>query len=118
MIVSFAVVAMAGLAFRTWKHSVVLFVCEVGRYFNPAAGVYSARKQYQPGAVGDIAFDIASPLPSTTLSCPASAPPVAQFAADPVGPQRKKSTVPSGTPFVPERCAVSVTLPAPMTIDG
>ena len=42
---SVADVAIDGVALATVKHSVVVFVWLVGRYLEPVAGVYSARKQ-------------------------------------------------------------------------
>ena len=48
----FGVLTIWTSAGMTRKHSVVSLVCSPARYSEPSAGVYSARKQYQPSAVG------------------------------------------------------------------
>src|SRR5690348_14977949 len=75
-------VAMPGCFLSTTKHSVVVFVCVPARYLEPAAGVYSTRKQYSPTAVGVYASDVAAPLESV-LVAPTLVPPVVQSGVEP-----------------------------------
>src|SRR6478735_390918 len=83
---SFGVLTIWTSAGMTRTHSVVALVWEASRYLEPALGVYSARKQYQPMALGVNAVESASPLTSV-MSLPVWVPPVEQAVALWVGPQ-------------------------------
>src|SRR6185312_9980754 len=80
------------------------------RYSEPVAGVYSARKQYQPSALGVNSADVALSLAIETVP-PTGSPPLVQSGLEPLapGPQTKKSTLPATVPFEPLNVATSTT---------
>lgn len=67
------------------KHSVVVLVWLPTEYWAVASGLYSARKQYVPSAVGVNADEVAVPALTATAP-PTWVPPVAQFGGDPTAP--------------------------------
>ncbi len=84
--------------------------------------MYSARKQYQPGAVFDTADELTVAglsEPDRGTAEPTASPPVEHEVGACVGPQRKNETLPVGfgavpTSAVPVMTALSVTdVPGP-----
>src|SRR5205814_1924235 len=91
----------------TTKHSVVEFVWLPGRYFEPAAGVYSIRKQYVAMLAGVKASEVA--VPPASVFVPRLVPPVEQSGVEFASKQVKNSTVPVAVPLLPVIVTVSVT---------
>src|SRR5687767_8204832 len=91
----------------TRKHSVVWFVCSPARYWDPAAGVYSTRKQYQPSRVGVNVSDVAVSL--SMVSVPIASPPFEQSGFEVASRHTKNLAVPVTSPFVPSKVATSTT---------
>ena len=105
--VSSAVVVIDVGFLSTTKHSVVEFVWLPGRYFEPAAGVYSTRKQYVAMLAGVKASEVA--VPPASVFVPRLVPPVEQSGVEFASKQVKNSTVPVAVPLLPVIVTVSVT---------